>query len=122
MLLCRLQNRQINENGGRMTDKLSFMEFERCVERGKAIDGEQLFNLVYELHEENIKLKGYVENLVNADAHWEEKARQRVTELETENQQLYEKNIRIIQEITETYNKERTQIGQNVLKQLLERI
>ena len=40
-----------------MSDKLSFTEFERCVERGKAIDGEQLFNLVYTLHEENEQLK-----------------------------------------------------------------
>ena len=40
------------------------------------------------LHEENLKLKEYVENLVNADAHWEKKARQRVKELETENKQL----------------------------------
>lgn len=68
MLLCRLQNRQINENGGRMTDKLSFTEFERCVERGKAIDGEQLFNLVYALHEENQQYKILTDELKRQNA------------------------------------------------------
>ena len=46
-----------------MSDKLSFTEFERCVERGKAIDGEQLFNLVYALHEENEQLTKKIEDL-----------------------------------------------------------
>ncbi len=36
--------------------------------------------------------------------------------------QQYEENIRIKQLITEAYNNERTQIGRNTLKQLLEQI
>ena len=35
---------------------------------------------------------------------------------------LYEDNIRVKQLITEAYNNERTQIGRNTLKQLLEQI
>lgn len=36
--------------------------------------------------------------------------------------QQYEENIRVKQLITEAYNHERTEIGKNVLKQLLEQI
>jgi len=36
--------------------------------------------------------------------------------------QQYEENIRVKQLITEAYNNERTQIGRNTLKQLLEQI
>ena len=36
--------------------------------------------------------------------------------------QQYEENIKIKQLITEAYNNERTEIGKNVLKQLLEQI
>ena len=47
--------------------------------------------LLNALHEENLKLKEYVEKLVNADAHWEKKARQRVKELEEEDEKLENK-------------------------------
>ena len=40
-----------------MTKRLTFKEFKRNYERGKVVDGEQLFNLIYDLAEENEKLK-----------------------------------------------------------------
>ena len=44
------------------------------------------------------------------------------TELKKENKRLYEDNIRVKQLITETFNNERTELGQSVLKQLIEQI
>ena len=46
----------------------------------------------------------------------------RLNTLTKENKRLYEDNIRVKQLITEAYNHERTQIGRNTLKQLLEQI
>lgn len=37
--------------------RLTFKEFKRNYERGKVVDGEQLFNLIYDLAEENEELK-----------------------------------------------------------------
>ena len=45
-----------------------------------------------------------------------------VTEIAPLLNQQYEENIRVKQLITEAYNNERTQIGRNTLKQLLEQI
>ena len=45
-----------------------------------------------------------------------------LNELNNEKQRLYNDNIRVKQLITEAYRNERTQIGQNVLKQLIEQI
>jgi len=45
-----------------------------------------------------------------------------VTEVAPLLNQQYEENIKVKQLITEAYNNERTQIGRNTLKQLLEQI
>ena len=45
-----------------------------------------------------------------------------MNDLNNEKTRLYEDNIRVKQLITEAYNNERTQIGRNTLKQLLEQI
>ena len=45
-----------------------------------------------------------------------------VTEIAPILNQQYEENIKIKQLITEAYNNERTELGQSVLKQLIEQI
>lgn len=46
----------------------------------------------------------------------------RLNQLTNENKRLYEDNIRVKQLVADSFNNERTAIGQSVLKQLLENI
>ena len=64
-------------------EKLTFKEFDRCMKRGKGIDLERISDLVYELYNENERIKHIIK---------------------------------------EAYETERTAIGKNVLKQLLDGI
>ena len=75
-------------------------------------------------------------DLYDGSKYWSDKATEKIKELEKENEQLKQhiktlqnhtkrlenQNIQTYNLIKEAYNNERTQIGRNVLKQLLEAI
>jgi hypothetical protein len=90
------------------TEKLTFKEFDRGMKRGKGIDLERISDLVYELYNENEQLQFKLK-----ECHDNKLFSRR--ELEKENE-------RIKHMIQEAYETERTQIGKNVLKQLMEAI
>ena len=84
--------------------------------------GQGVVDLLNELYEENQTLKQNITNLLNDEKYWEKKAKQQINELKTENQQLYEDNIRIKQLIATNFNQQRTQLGKNAIQQIMEQI
>lgn len=89
---------------------------EKCLARlDTRMDALAWLEMYKMLSEKNEQLKQSLNKLLNDEQYWEKKAKQRITELEKENEWIK-------QTIKEALANERTKIGQSVLKQLLNRI
>ena len=95
-----MTEKRFRYDGVDIEDNVEMVEYAICTSEG----GSKVTGLLNELVEENEQLKQSIDNLMDSDAWWEKKAKQRVEELEKENEKL-KTELKGMEELLNSYRK-----------------